>query len=125
MNFKKQQLESKIKLLLSEIILEEVNNETLSKNTSIIDVKLNNDFSKADVYVGFITKNNDVEEIKKLFSLLQKETALVRTFLSKKISTRVVPTLEFKLDHLVDDINKLEKIIEDINIKENNNNNKK
>ncbi|BDV02588.1 MAG: hypothetical protein HPAVJP_4770 [Candidatus Hepatoplasma vulgare] len=113
MNFKREQLESKIQLLISEIILEELNIDALRNKTTIADVKLNKDNSLAIVFVSFITNKNDKEEEKKLFSLLKKETSQIRRILSKKLPLRFVPQIEFKLDHLIDDINKIENLIKD------------
>lgn len=114
MNFKKEQLESKIQLLLSEIILENLNVDSLKNKTTIIDVKLNKDYSIATVFVSFILKKEENNEREKLFHLLQKETPQIRKILSKKIPLRFVPKLEFKLDNLIDNINKIENLINDV-----------
>lgn len=61
---------------------------------SIPEVKVSKDFSYATVYVSFIKE----EDINPSMEVLEKAKGYIRSELAKKLDTRRVPEIRFKLD---------------------------
>ena len=61
---------------------------------SIPEVKVSKDFSYATVYVSFIKE----EDIKDSMEVLEKAKGFIRSELAKKLDTRRVPEIRFKVD---------------------------
>ncbi len=103
-----KQLESEIHIKLSEII-SELDNEII-RTTTITEVILNNDHSIAKVYVSFLKENDE-----KSYFELRKAATYIRKELARMISIKKVPFIEFILDDKLEQINKMEKIINESN----------
>ncbi len=106
-NIQKKHLESEIHFKLSEIVAE-LDNEIIS-NVTITDVMLNNDHSVAKVYVSFIKENDE-----KAFFELKKAATHIRKELAHSLSIKKVPFIEFILDDKLEQINRMEQIINKI-----------
>ena len=61
---------------------------------SIPEVKVSKDFSYATVYISFIKE----EDIKDSMEVLEKAKGFIRSELAKKLDTRRVPEIRFKVD---------------------------
>jgi ribosome-binding factor A len=101
----KQKLESSILENLSVILNEEVDNPSL-ENITLTDVRLNGDNSEAIIYVSTFGDEN-LRDIKKAGSFLRQK-------LSQVMSLKSIPYLKFENDTLLDEINQLDKILEEI-----------
>lgn len=100
-----RKFESKLKVLLSEIFLNELD-EKIASEISISDVIVSGDKHIAKIYLSFSsTKNND------LLNHVRKKSALITRVLSKKITNRRVPRLEFYNDNLLSKINNIDEIL--------------
>lgn len=106
-NHKNKQKESQLHKLLSMIITNEVN-APKAKNALVTEVSLTNDGSILTVYVTFI--NNQKESLKEL----QNASSFIRNKLASNSTTRRVPSLIFKIDTKLDEVNDLNKLLEEI-----------
>ncbi len=107
-NFKNKQFESKVQLLLSEIISQEVDDE-LIKETIVDEVKMSRDHSVAKVYVTFIEFPDESLQV------LNNAAPFIRVQLAKKLTTKITPKLIFVIDTLLEEINEVEAIIKKAN----------
>ena len=92
---------------LNQIILREV---TDIIQFSVKDVS--NDHSYATVYVTFLGKK---ERNEKGIKTLNKAKGYIRSELSKRLKTRRVPEINFKLDESYEKARKLDAILQQIN----------
>lgn len=104
---KNKQTEALLLNLISDIIIEEIESPRL-QSVSISEVSLNGDGSMAKVYVTFAT------EIKKSMEELNKASSFIRRSLASRFDGRHTPQLTFIEDTLIDDINKLNRKLEEI-----------
>lgn len=98
MNQTKKHFESRLKILISKIIFEEIELENL-KNTTISSVELNRDSSIATVYVTF-----PFDE-KKSFHQLERKAGFIRSRVAANIDKKYCPYIKFEMDHLLEQIN--------------------
>ena len=113
MSKKNEKIAELIKRNISEIIQFDLKDPKIGFIT-ITDVQVTNDLSYAKVYVSFLGQNARKEAGMKA---LERSKGYIRSELSKKLSTRKVPELQFVLDDALDKGNKIEKIIANINKK--------
>lgn len=104
---------------LNQIILREVTDiiQFSVKDPSvgfvtITDVDVSNDHSYATVYVTFLGKK---ERNEKGIKTLSKAKGYIRSELSKRLKTRRVPEINFKLDESYEKARKLDAILQQIN----------
>ncbi|MDR1781664.1 MAG: 30S ribosome-binding factor RbfA [Bacilli bacterium] len=98
---------------LSHIIQFEMKDNKLGF-ISITDVKVTNDLSQATIYVNFL--GNDNREQAGL-EILNKAKGFIRTRLAHEMEMRKVPELFFKIDTSLEQGNRIENIIKQINNK--------
>lgn len=113
MSKKNEKIAELIKRNISEIIQFDLKDPKIGFIT-ITDAQVKNDLSYAKVYVSFLGQNARKEAGMKA---LERSKGYIRSELSKKLSTRKVPELQFVLDDALDKGNKIEKIIANINKK--------
>lgn len=113
MSKKNEKIAELIKRNISEIIQFDLKDPKIGFIT-ITDAQVTNDLSYAKVYVSFLGQNARKEAGMKA---LERSKGYIRSELSKKMSTRKVPELQFVLDDALDKGNKIEKIIANINKK--------
>ncbi len=113
MSKKNEKIAELIKRNISEIIQFDLKDPKIGFIT-ITDAQVTNDLSYAKVYVSFLGQNARKEAGMKA---LERSKGYIRSELSKKLSTRKVPELQFVLDDALDKGNKIEKIIANINKK--------
>jgi ribosome-binding factor A len=102
----KKALEKQILHLISDILLEEIENPTL-QTINIIEVELNKDNSIAKVMVDAI---GDTE---KTIGLLKGAGSFIRQQLASRLDIRKMPYLEFVKDTKLDSLNNIERILEE------------
>ncbi len=89
---RKKKLENRIRQILSEIFLFEVEDDRIRKEyLSIIAVRLNNNFLYAKVYYSILHQENQ----KTIEELLKKMGGFIIGKLKPKLKTKTLPRLEF------------------------------
>lgn len=106
---KKEQL---LLTLLARIINQEITNVNVI-NPTVVEVKLSNDGSHAKVYLTF-EKNKQ-----KGLEAINNATGFIKTELSKYWNGRKVPQLHFELDNTLDTSQRIENILKQIKLEEN------
>jgi len=109
----KQKYESVILKELSYIIHNEVTNTNIS-SLSITEVIMSNDYSVANVYI------HTINNLEKTLESLKNIEPFLRRRLSKKLrGLRKHPKLNFFYDDKIDRKNKIDEIINNLNISKN------
>ena len=114
MSLKKDRVASIIKRSISEMLATELSDPKIGFAT-ITDVEVTNDLSFAKIYVTFLGKQERNEAGLKA---LQRAKGKIRTFISKRLDTRKCPDLIFLLDDSLEKGNRIDAIIEGLNIKQ-------
>ncbi len=113
MSTKNEKIAQLIQRNISEIIQFELKNPKLGFVT-ITDCEVTSDLSFAKIYVSFLGQDARTEAG---LRILNKSKGFLRSELSKKMSTRKVPTLIFVIDDALDRGNKIERILFEMNKK--------
>lgn len=115
-NVKIQKLEKQIERELSKIFLNDVKEDV--GFITVTGVDLTNDLSFAKIYYSVLGSEDKKEAVKKR---LEKAKGFIRTTLGSRVQMRKVPELIFVYDESIDYGNKIDKIINKINNKDNDN----
>ncbi len=110
MSLKKERVESIIQRQVAKTITTELNDPAL-KFVSVTDVELTNDMSFATIFVSFL---EDKDKAKGL-EVLEKSKGLLRTVVSKSITTRRTPEILIKLDESSEHGSRIDQILNKIN----------
>ena len=108
-NIKLERIASQIVRELSSIFYEEVHNEIL-KNVTIIDARVTNDLSLANVYYTFL---GDYDKVT-IAAELKNASSFLRTELAKRMDLRTTPELRFVYDESTEYGEHIDEIIEEI-----------
>jgi ribosome-binding factor A len=108
LTLKKEKVEKIILRELSDIIQNEVKNKEVGFCT-VTGVSVTNDLSIAKIYVSFMNKNQN-----KSLESLNKAKGFIRTQLSRRLTIRKCPELQFYIDTSLEYGNKIEKIISEL-----------
>lgn len=95
---KHERLEQDAKIALSEIIMYDVKNPSVTGMISVTDVKITPDQKYAQVYISVFGKKNKDSVIE----ALKKASGYIRSELGKRVRMRNVPSLVFKLDDSIE-----------------------
>lgn len=111
-SIKLERLENQIRREISNILQNEVKNSKYGFVT-VTDVEVTSDYSFANVYVSFLntkelTAQDRLDEINRV-------KGFVRSQLAKRLTIRKTPDLIFKIDDSIDQGNRIEQIIAEIN----------
>lgn len=109
MSLRKERLESIIKRQIAKTITTELNDPALNY-VSVTDVEVSDDLSFATVFVSFFRD----EDKEKGMEVLVKSKGLLRTVVSKSITTRRVPQILIKLDESSEQGARIDKILNEI-----------
>ena len=110
MSVKLDRLEHKFAIEISNILREEIKDETISFVT-ITDVSITNDLSFAKVYVTVFDDSKREEVLK----VLNNASNFIERELCKKVEIRKMPDIHFVYDESIEYSNNIENIIESIN----------
>lgn len=110
MSLKKERVESIIQRQVAKTITTELNDPAL-KFVSVTDVELTNDMSFATIFVSFL---EDKDKAKGL-EVLEKSKGLLRTVVSKSLTTRRTPEILIKLDESSEHGSRIDQILNKIN----------
>ena len=109
MSVRKDRLESIIKRQIAKTITTQLNDPAL-KFVNVTDVEVSDDLSYATVFVSFL---NDEDKVKGM-EVLEKSKGLLRTVVSKSITTRRIPEISIKLDESSEKGSKIDAILNKI-----------
>ena len=116
MNLKGERVASDMQRELGNILLLEAKDEDF-KHVTITDCDVTNDLSYAKVYFTCLNDNKR-EEVTKA---LNNASGFIRNKLCDRVEIRKMPEITFVYDESIEYGNKIEKIIEEIHNKEDNN----
>ena len=100
---------------LSQIIGYELKNPNVTGMISVTKVKVTPDLKYAKVYVSILNSKN----LKETMEGLKKSSGFIRSELAKRINLRNTPELAFELDESLEYGARIDKIINEINNKQN------
>ncbi len=95
---------------LSQIISYELKNPNVTGLVSVTKVKVTNDLKYAKIYVSIMNSKN----IKNTLAGLKKSSGFIRSELAKRINLRNTPELIFELDDSLEYGARIDKILNDI-----------
>jgi len=113
-NSRLERINSEIKKAISTIIAQEIRDPRVSGVITVVDVDTSNDLSHTKVAVS-VYKGDKTSELKS-FNALQHSAGFIRTRLAKMVDLRIVPEIHFKLDHGLDEVEKMNKILSKLDI---------
>ncbi len=102
---------SEIKKAVSKIIFTDLNVEEL-KFCSVNSVKMSPDLSVATVY--FTSIRSKPEEVEEMIRLFRHNNKNIRMKIPKYVSLRIVPELRFFYDDTLDNVYKIEELLNSI-----------
>lgn len=111
---KQKRLEGTIRKNISDIIQFDVKDPSVGFVT-ITDVKVSNDHSYATVYVSFLGKE---ERAQAGLKALERAKGHIRSELSKRLSIRRCPDIQFKIDEVMEKGRQIDEILEQIHANE-------
>ncbi len=100
-----------IQKAITQIIYRQLNVEELQMVT-IASVKVTSDLSLASIY--YTVLNNSEDNRAKIDKLLRSSNKTIRMHLSKKLRTRTVPMLKFFYDESLDNVFKVEELLNSV-----------
>ena len=103
-----QRVEELLKQLISELIKENIN-EDLGLIT-VTDIIVTPDLKQAKVFLALI----DIQKRKEVLAALEKKKKDFQHYLGQKLKMRNTPRLIFLIDERNTDINRVEKLLEEI-----------
>lgn len=109
------QIGEEIKRVISQLLRTKIKDPRISDMVSITEVRVTNDLSFAKVFVSVFgtedEKNDTLEGLRNAEGFIKKE-------IGRNVKMRIMPKLIFELDDSVEESLRLEKILEEIKIKE-------
>ncbi len=90
-----QRVSEEIKKCISAIIREELKDPDIPALCSVMDVECTSDLKHAKVYISIYGQDADLE---KAMKALRRSAGMLRSQISRRMSTRTVPELHFVLD---------------------------
>lgn len=109
-----QRVNSEIKKALASILAEDIRDPRLSTMISIVDVDTTNDLSHCNILVSIYEKDKKI--VTESFHTLQHSAGFIRKLLASKVDLRITPELHFKLDEGYENSEKMNKLIDSLNI---------
>jgi ribosome-binding factor A len=100
------QIGQQLKKEIAEILQFEIQHPIL-KNTTITDLELSKDLRHAKIYFIANQKKED------LYDALKRSTSYIRQSLSKRMTTRGIPNLEFIYDQAIDHNDRITSLLND------------
>jgi ribosome-binding factor A len=104
-------ISSELKKALSKIIFNDLNIEEL-KFASITHVKVSPDLSVANVYFSSI--KNSPEEVENIEKLFRHNNKSIRMKIRNYLSLRIVPEIKFFYDDTLDNVFKIEELLNSV-----------
>lgn len=112
-----ERLEQDVKIALSDIILNEVKEPSVTGLISVTDVKITPDQKYAKVYISIFGKQNKT----KVIDALKKASGFIKMELGRRVRMRNIPALIFELDDSMEYGAHMDKVINEVIKKDNEN----
>ena len=110
-----ERLEQDVKIALSDIIMNEVKEPSVTGLISVTDVKITPDQKYAKVYVSIFGKQNK----NKVVDALKKATGFIKRELGRRVRMRNMPDITFELDNSMEYGEHMDKVIKEVMEKDN------
>ena len=110
-----ERLEQDVKIALSDIIMNEVKEPSVTGLISVTDVKITPDQKYAKVYVSIYGKGNK----NKVVAALKKATGFIKKELGKRVRMRNMPDITFELDNSMEYGEHMDRVIKEVIEKDN------
>lgn len=110
-----ERLEQDVKIALSDIIMNEVKEPSVTGLISVTDVKITPDQKYAKVYVSIFGKQNK----NKVVDALKKATGFIKKELGKRVRMRNMPDITFELDNSMEYGEHMDRVIKEVMKKDN------
>jgi ribosome-binding factor A len=117
MPYRAQKITEAIKHAVAEIILEDLADPKLGF-VSVNGVRISNDYKKATVYFTAFGDNIKQEEV---LRHLNHAANFIRSHLKEKVVLRYIPELTFEIDRLLEEEQKIGKVLDELKKSENSN----
>lgn len=111
MSNRSKKIAEEIKREMTDIIRNEIDDPRIDSLVSVTSVDVTRDLSYATIYVSRLGDEASREE---LVQALQNASGFVRSLLAKRLQTRTVPELRFKLDNSLAYGNRIEQILHEL-----------
>ena len=105
-----ERLEQDVKIALSDIIMNEVKEPSVTGLISVTDVKITPDQKYAKVYVSIYGKENK----NKVVDALTKAKGFIKKELGRRVRMRNMPELVFELDNSMEYGEHMDKVIKEV-----------
>lgn len=112
-----ERLEQDSKIALSDIIMHQVKNTSVTGIISVTDVKITPDQKYAKVYLSIFGKVNK----EKVIESLNSAKGFIRSSLGRHVRFRNVPALTFVIDDSLEYGSHMDKVIDEVMKNDNNN----
>ena len=112
-----ERLEQDVKLALSQIITNKVKNPSVTGLISVTDVKITPDQKYAKVFISIYGKQNK----EKVITALKDSTGFIKSELGRSVRMRNIPSIQFELDDSIEYGNYMDKVIDEVIRKDNEN----
>ncbi|RME88660.1 MAG: 30S ribosome-binding factor RbfA [Candidatus Hydrogenedentota bacterium] len=106
---RKKRIEKRILILLNELYYRELKDKDLGFCT-FLKVELNKDGTVAKVYVSLF---GEPKETRKSYFALKRASKFIASRISKALRLRVTPRIDFIIDTSLDNIEKIDKILDE------------
>ena len=110
-----ERLEQDVKIALSDIIMNEVKEPSVTGLISVTDVKITPDQKYAKVYVSIFGKCNK----NKVLEALKKATGFIKMELGKRVRMKNMPDITFELDDSMEYGAHMDNVIKEVMEKDN------
>lgn len=111
MSNRSKKIAEEIRRETTDIIRNDIDDPRIDAMVSVTSVDVTRDLSYATIYVS---KFGDEESRDAMVDALQKAAGFIRSSLAKRLTTRTVPELTFKLDNSLAYGNHIEKLLSDL-----------
>lgn len=105
-----ERLEQDVKVALSDIIMNEVKEPSVTGLISVTDVKITPDQKYAKVYVSIYGKCNK----NKVIEALKKATGFIKKELGRRVRMRNMPDITFELDNSMEYGEHMDRVIKEV-----------
>ena len=112
-----ERLEQDVKIALSDIIMNEVKEPSVTGLISVTDVKITPDQKYAKVFVSIFGKTNK----QKVLDALTKATGFIKKELGSRVRMRNMPSITFELDDSMEYGAHMDKVIKEVIERDNKN----
>lgn len=111
-NYHHDHIQKQIMVILNETLRDEIYDQMV-KLATFTETRLTSDYSLCTIFVDTYDRKN----IDKVIKALEKAKGVFKTQLARKMTIRKIPNLQFIKDQSIDQVIKIEKILQQINDK--------